>query len=72
MCLFLPKVVFEAEGSLRGFYGADFLVAVDNVVFLPDECKERPSRCESLQRIKTRHCSQRILLKNKVSICIAV
>ncbi|XP_015772037.1 PREDICTED: uncharacterized protein LOC107350313 [Acropora digitifera] len=39
---FLPKVVFE--GSLRGFYGADFLVAVDNVVFLTDECRERPSR----------------------------
>ncbi|XP_067040958.1 uncharacterized protein [Acropora muricata] len=36
------QVVFE--GSLRGFYGADFLVAVGNVVFLPDECKERPSR----------------------------
>ncbi|XP_015761076.1 PREDICTED: MAM and LDL-receptor class A domain-containing protein 1-like [Acropora digitifera] len=53
------QVVFE--GSLRGFYGADFLVAVDNVVFLTDECKERPSRCESLERIKTRHCSQRIL-----------
>ena len=56
---FLPKVVFE--GSLRGFYGADFLVAVDNVVFLTDECRERPSRCESPERIKTRHCSQRIL-----------
>ena len=53
---FLPKVVFE--GSLRGFYGAGFLVAVDNVVFLRDECRERPSRCESPERIKTRHCSQ--------------
>ena len=59
MFFFLPKVVFE--GSLRGFYGADFLVAVDNVVFRTDECRERPSRCESPERIKTRHCSQRIL-----------
>ena len=55
----LPKVVFE--GSPREFYGADFLVAVKNVVFLTDECTERPSRCESPERKKTRYCSQRIL-----------
>ncbi|XP_015771316.1 PREDICTED: dorsal-ventral patterning protein tolloid-like isoform X1 [Acropora digitifera] len=39
---FAYKVVFE--GSPRGFYGADSLVAVKNVVFLTDECTERPSR----------------------------
>ncbi|XP_015771305.1 PREDICTED: dorsal-ventral patterning protein tolloid-like [Acropora digitifera] len=39
---FTYRVVFE--GSLRGFYDADFLVAVDNVLFLTDECRERPSR----------------------------
>ena len=55
----LPKVVFE--GNPRGFYGADFLVAVKNVVFLTDGCTERPSRCESPERMKTRYCSQRIL-----------
>ena len=55
----LPKVVFE--GSPRRFYGADFLVAVKNVVFLTDVCTERPSRCESPERMKTRYCSQRIL-----------
>ncbi|XP_015771735.1 PREDICTED: uncharacterized protein LOC107350035 [Acropora digitifera] len=43
LCFFLlPKVVFEG-GSL-GFYEKEFLVAVDNVVFLTDECRERPSR----------------------------
>ena len=55
----LSKVVFE--GSPRGFYGADFLVAVKNVVFLTDECTERPSRCESPEGMKSRYCSQRIL-----------
>ena len=56
---FLPKVVFE--GGSHGFYGEEFVVAVDNVIFLTDECGERPSRCESPERAKTRHCSQRIL-----------
>ncbi|XP_044170430.1 uncharacterized protein LOC114974207 [Acropora millepora] len=39
---FSYQVVFE--GSPRGFYSHEFLVAVDNVVFLTDECRERPSR----------------------------
>ena len=59
MFFFLPKVVFE--GSSHGFYGEEFVVAVANVVFLTDECGERPSRCESPERAKTQHCSQRVL-----------
>ncbi|XP_015778724.1 PREDICTED: MAM and LDL-receptor class A domain-containing protein 1-like [Acropora digitifera] len=39
---FTYQVVFE--GSSHGFYGEEFLVAVDNVVFLTDKCGERPSR----------------------------
>ncbi|KAK2568096.1 Leucine-rich repeat and immunoglobulin-like domain-containing nogo receptor-interacting protein 1, partial [Acropora cervicornis] len=51
---FAYQVVFE--GSPRGFYGADFLVAVKNVVFLTDECIERPSRL--LQDICSRNSSE--------------
>ena len=65
---FLPKVVFE--GSSHGFYGKQFLVAVNNVVFLIDECGERPSPCESLERAKTTHCSQRILRTRFQSILL--
>ena len=71
---FLTKVVFE--GSSHGFYGEEFLVAVDNVVFLTDKCGERPSRGESPERTKTQHCSYpmaycwSIFFKSRLSIAV--